>query len=419
MKKIPFLIIILSVLLSSCFKTEIVPPLIFDGEANMTIAELQQFHELGAQSLPTLIDTAVIISGIVTSTDEFGSCYKEIFFQDETGGVSLRINNTSYYHKYRIGQRIFVKAQGLYLGNYISGSNYGFYQIGLYGNANGGLELISPQKENQHIFRSDVPGAQPIPKIITKYSDIETGVGGDFHTLIKLVNCYFTQAKDGAKYYEERFVIGGAANQPIRFNTGGNEEVVARISSPYYCSFANAILPEGAVNITGILTQFGNTHQFIIRRIEDVEAPKILKVYDMKTDPFAQGWTNKQIAGKDAWAYDATNKNVGVQKPSGNDAECWLVSPKFNFSDEKGVSLCFTNRLLNGTDENAQVLCSVDGTNWNSLEFISQSGMIETVLKLDDNMTTNPNLQIAFKYKTTDKFPTWYITNIAFRTNVY
>ena len=418
MKKLPLLIITLGVLLSACFKTDVPPPLIFDGEANMTIAEFQQLHELSVTNPPTLIDTAVIITGIVTSTDEFGSCYKEIFFQDSTAGISLRIANTSYYNKYRIGQRIFVKANGLYLGNYVSGTRTGFYQIGLYANANGGLDYISAKKENLHISLSDFPEPPPAPKIISKKSDAVMGIGGDFHTLVKLVNCTFSQANGTAKYFE---TSGSSTTISRNIQLADGSIVEARISA--YCSFANDVLPVGTLNITGLLTMFGDsqnpTLQLIIRRIEDVEAPKILKVYDMKTDPFAQGWTNKQIAGKDAWAYDATNKNVGVQKPSGNDAECWLISPKFNFLDEKGVSLCFTNRLLNGTDENAQVLYTVNGTNWNSLGYIPQSGMVETVLKLDDSMATNQNLQIAFKYKTTDKFPTWYITNIAFRTNVY
>jgi len=419
MKKITPLFILFGILFAACFKKDDIPPLKFNGEANMTIADFQKLRVLSASS-PTLIDTAAIISGIVTSTDKFGSCYKEIFIQDETGGISIRINNTSYNMKYRIGQRVFVKAQGLYLGNYISGARFGFYQLGLYGNANGGLEYISQQRENQHIFRDGHPGPQPAPKIVTSVADVNKGIGGDFHTLVKLVNCYFTQAGAGAKYYEDRFVLGGAANQPIRFNSGGTSEIVARISSPAYCSFANEVMPEGTVTITGILTMFGNDIQLIIRSIEDVQAPPVAKdilTFDMKTDIFTQGWTKKQVKGTDEWIYSASSKYVKIQ--SDNETECWLISPKLNFTSEKNVALYFLYNVLDGTKENTQVLFTIDGTNWTPLEFTPQEGNAEALLKLNENIATNPNLQIAFQYKTTTEFPTWYIKSIIFKANAY
>jgi DNA/RNA endonuclease YhcR with UshA esterase domain len=414
MKKITILTIIFGVLFAACFKTEVAPVLTFDGKANMTIAEFQQLHELSADTPPTLIDTAVIITGIITSTDQYGSCYKEIFFQDSTGGLSIRINNSSYYAKYRIGQRIFVKAKGLYLGNYISGSRYGFYQLGLFGNVEGGLEYISSQKENQHIFRHDVPGKPPAPKIITNTGDIVTGAGGDYHTLVKLVNCSFTQANGTIKYFEPS---GTSTTISRNVQLSGGGIVEARISA--YCAFANDILPKETLNITGLLTMFGTTSQIIIRSIDDVEAPKTLKVFDMTTDPFLQEWTNKQITGSDAWTYNSGNKYVGIQNPSGNEAECWLISPKFNFTGEKDIALYLTSRLINGANENAKVLYTIDGTNWNALEFAPTSTFVETKLKLDDKIAANPNLQVAFQYKTTDKFPWWLISNITFKANVY
>ena len=414
MKKLPLLIITLGVLLSACFKTDVPPPLIFDGEANMTIAELQQLHELSVTDPITLIEPDAIITGIVTSTDEFGSCYKEIFFQDSTGGLSIRIGNTSYYSKYRIGQRIFVKAKGLYLGNYVSGNRTGFYQIGLFGNVNGGMEYISSGVENRHIFRSDVPGKAPAPKIIANNNDIVRGIGGDYHTLVKLVNCSFVDANGTAKYFEPS---GQSTTISRNIKLSDGTIVQARISA--YCTFANDILPTGTLNVTGLLTMFDVSHQIIIRSLDDVEAPKTLQMFDMKTNPFEQGWTNKQVLGNDAWKYDAVNKNVGILQPSGNEAECWLISPKFNFAGEKDVALCFTYRLMNGNNENAKVYYSVDGINWTSLEFTPQSGIVDAVLKLDDNIAANPNLQVAFQYKTTSRFPSWYILNIAFKSNVY
>ena len=416
-KKTTLLITILGILLCGC-QPEIAPPLEFNGNANMTIAEFQKFHTLGTDTGITMIDTNAIITGIVISTDQYGSCYKEIFLQDETGGISIRTSNTSYYTKYPIGQRIFVKAKDLYLGNYVSGVNYGFYQIGDYGNSNGGMEYLSANKENQHVFRSGVPVAPPTPKQITKRSDIDAEK--DYHTLVKLVNCYFKEADGVTKYYEDRLVVGGASSLNIAFNLGSNTEVVvARISS--YSTFKNEILPQGALTIEGILTRFGTSdqpvHQFIIQRIEDViPAEKVLLSYDMSTNPLTQGWTKQQITGTTEWEYVTSTQNyVRIEEKEEKETESWFVSPKLNFAGEKEVNLLFSYRVFSGTSDNVKVKYSIDGTNWNLLDFTPKlNAQSDATIKLPENIASNPNLQIAFQYKTTDVFPMWAIFGIKF-----
>jgi len=413
-KKLQILIVILGVLLTSCFKPEEVPILIFNGEANMTIAEFHNLHVLSEKNPPTKIEDDIIITGIVTSTDKYGSSYKEIFFQDETGGISLLTSRTDFTATFRVGQRIFVKAKDLYLGNYISGTRTGFYQLGLFGNTNGGIEHIPIEIENQHVFRSGTPETPPAPKIITTESDI---VDIDYHTLVKLVNCKFTDAGGGTKYYDPAY---STTNRNITFNSGQGT-IVARISQ--YCTFANDTLPEGSLNIQGMLTLYGTTSQLIICSINDVEIlpeMKLLKEYNMATDPFSveNGWTNKQIQGDSKWKY--FSGYVSIEAPKDQNTECWLVSPKLNFTGEKDIALFFNYRIRNGGEENVKLAYTVDGENWNLIEEFSPilGPSTESSVKLPAHVATNPNLQIAFQYKTSDKFPIWLITKIAFMANV-
>jgi len=427
-KKLQLLILILGVVLTSCFKPDEVPPLKFDGEANMTIAELQSLHELSATHPTTVLDTNVlkiesVITGIVTSTDEFGSSYKEIYIQDETGGVCIRTSNTSYYKKYRLGQRVFVKLNGLCLGNYVSGSNCGAYQLGLFGNTNGGIEFLSARAENLHVFRHDIPVARPAPKVIKKFSDLE--LPRDYHTLVRLENCYFVDADTAHKI--TYFDFDGSyttTNRNIRFYSGTNN-IQSRISQ--YCNFASDILPEGPLNIVGILTKFyDDTPQLMICSINDVEirpTEKILFHYNMHTNPFSKGWTNKQVHGTTEWAYtDGTPGSVRIREEGNIATECWFISPKMNFAGEKDIAVSFQYRLLyGGNKENAQLFYTVDGTNWTQLtDFIPQTGSdyVEAKLKIDDVAASNPNFQVAFVYKTTDVFPWWIIRDVAFRANV-
>jgi len=421
MIKKSFLLIITAVfLLAGCFKHETVPVLEFPGKENMTIAEFQKFHQLDAQNVATLIEEDIIITGVVTSTDQFGSSYKEIYFQDETGGLCIRTSNTSYFTKYRIGQKIYVKAQGLYLQNYASGSRTGFYQLGLYG-GEGGTQFLSANVENLHVFRSGIPS--PIaPKIIKNNNDLD--LPRDYHTLVKLVNCHFRDTAGRPNFFVPNGTLT-TISQPILFNSGSGNGVEARISK--YCTFANDTLPVGALNITGILTKFTDgTPQLIVCSMNDIEIlPKIitLKEFDMNTNPFAEenGWTINQIVGETAWTYFPSGRNVRIQPQSGNETECWLISPKFNFSGQKDIAL-FLSYRISGTvsDENAQLFYTVNGGDtWvQFLDFSPRIGSVNDILMLDNTMATNPNLQIAFKYNTTDQFPIWAITNVAFKANV-
>ena len=419
-KKLQLLIIILGVLLASCFKLDEVPPLTFDGEANMTIAEFKALHPLGFD-IPTVIEQDIVLSGIVTSTDQYGGSYKEIFFQDSTGGVSFRTSNTSYYAKYRIGQRIFIKANGLCLGNYYNSAHTscGNHQIGLYGNSNGGVEFLSPKAENLHVFRDGVP-VSIAPKVITQFSDIEDK---DYNTLVKLTNCTFVSANGTTKYFEPSGTLTTTSQKAI-FKLGGGE-VEVRISQ--YCTFADSILPEGLVNITGILTLYGGqaypaTTQLILCDINNVQTSpkeKILKQFDMQSDPFTKGWTNKQEKGTTVWKYEPGS--VKIQETDGKETECWLVSPKLNFAGEKDIAVSFQYRIPSGgNSDNLQVMFTVDGMNWSQFtDFVPQTGgYVEAKLKFDDAIATNPNLQVAFKYKTTDIFPIWIIRDISFKGNV-
>jgi hypothetical protein len=283
------------------------------------------------------------------------------------------------------------------------------------------MEYIVSQVENQHIFRSEVPGPPPKPTIFTSTHEIDYGIGGDYHTLVRLEDCYFVDADGSAKYFEPSGTLT-TISRNIRFNNGSGT-VQARISK--FCDFANHILPQGTLKVTGLLTMFGTTSdanpipQLIIRSIDDVIVPKVLVNYDMKTNPFDLGWKNEQITGNIPWTY-ATGSNMQVIPTSGIETECWFISPKQNFAGEKDVALLFSYRIGAGTSENFQAYYTVDGKNWNSLNFIPQSGGTkEAVIKLENQIATNPNFQIAFQYKTNTYYPMCIINSISFKTNVY
>ena len=83
-----FTVIIAAALLASChLDPDVAPMPTYDGQANTTIAELLAMHEIGnADSYVHISEDSadIIITGIVTTSDEHGNCYKYINIEDET-----------------------------------------------------------------------------------------------------------------------------------------------------------------------------------------------------------------------------------------------------------------------------------------------------------------------------------------------
>ncbi len=59
----------------------------------------------------------VYIKGKVTSDDTEGNVYKQLYIQDETSGIELKLNNNVGVN-YKKGSWVYVRLTGLYLGNY-------------------------------------------------------------------------------------------------------------------------------------------------------------------------------------------------------------------------------------------------------------------------------------------------------------
>ena len=84
-----FTVIITTVLFAGCkMDPDVAPMPIYEGEANTTIAELLAMHEIGSSDSYVHISEDIddiISTGIVTTSDEHGNCYKYINIEDETG----------------------------------------------------------------------------------------------------------------------------------------------------------------------------------------------------------------------------------------------------------------------------------------------------------------------------------------------
>lgn len=95
-----------------------------EGISFIPISDLKQmYYDNG--SMPLNIKEDIAIAGQVTTSDEEGNFYRSFYIQDETSGIEIKIGLTGLYNEYKLGQWVYVKLNGLTLGDY-----HGSLQVG-------------------------------------------------------------------------------------------------------------------------------------------------------------------------------------------------------------------------------------------------------------------------------------------------
>lgn len=241
--------------LSSCVKGEFDEPPIniptVDFEANTTIQELKESYS----GLKEITDD-IIIKGIVTANDESGNLYKKMVIADETAAIELSIDQTNLATEYKLGQMVYVKCKGLYIGDYNNLIQLGY----LY---NGDIGRMPAVMIEGHIYRDSLPGAAPVPELIT-IGELGTPVLGDLRVsrLITINNVTF--AEIGEVFAPQ---TADATDRTLMDQTG--KSLVVRTSK--YADFSADTIPAGYGTVTGILSVYRTTWQLTLRDINDVK----------------------------------------------------------------------------------------------------------------------------------------------------
>jgi hypothetical protein len=147
-------------------------PVNMDADVNCSIAELKALYTTHGK--PVQVASNLIIKGQVTSSDEDGNVYREIYIQDATGGLDVKIGRSSSYDDFKVGQIVYIKCYGLVLGEYgYKPGNYGgdgLLQLGYVADGfqeySSGASNTAPEYEtayldllpivNKHIFRGRI-----------------------------------------------------------------------------------------------------------------------------------------------------------------------------------------------------------------------------------------------------------------------
>lgn len=323
---------------------------------NTDIVSLKAFYtggnpvkiESGDGSTTPMFMEAYVISG-----DESGNIYKQMFVQDApenpTAGISISTNATDLYTKYEPGRKIYLRVDGLYIGQFA-----GLPTIGVQDGDQVGR--IGVDDFNERILRSTV-STELVPRVIP-ISEASNPVR--LATLVKFENVQFPNGIAGVEHYGNLDNTFGV-NRTIE-NCDGNS-IIMRTSG--FSDFKNLTLPEGNGDLTAILSVFNNDIQLLIRNTDDVQfngercndgTGEALPL------PFSQdfegqtagtgvavsipGWTNVNVnGGSRIWEVRTFEGNKYAQtsafSSNENPYETWLVTPGLILPDGSSPTLTF------------------------------------------------------------------------------
>jgi hypothetical protein len=281
-----------------------------DIVANTTIADLKS--RLTSTGTTVAITDDVIIEGVVVMDDRSGNFYQQIAIQDATGGILLRIAGSNHFNNYPVGRKIYVKAKGLYLGEYGRMIQLG----GGVEAGGGGVTLLAANLQDQHIIKGALN--QPlVPRVVT-VSQLGTSLQDPYvNTLVKLENFEFASGELSKNYADD----DQSGNRIIQGCTlPSTNRLTLRTSN--FANFATLPVPQGNGEIIGIYSIFNTTKQFTIRDTTDVRfyGPRCPtaggggSINLGSTSPFLIDFNNIGTAGLPAGVYvkqDATNIELG------------------------------------------------------------------------------------------------------------
>ena len=246
------------------------PPMVIptaDHTANMTIAEFKAKHWQDDRNYIDTVKEDEIIHGWVTSSDESGNVYKSLYIMDESGyGLSISINQNSLYNNYRIGQEIVLPLKGYFVGKYNGQQQLGY--PAWYAAGNAWEATFLPQAMWESLV--ELNGLPDLSKIDTLEVNISDFQGkNDPETLMKYQGRLVRfrgvtfQEADGVTPFSE----ANASTNRTLADADGNTLTVRNSN---YADFRADILPEGELDVVGLLGSYGTTWQLVLRSAEDV-----------------------------------------------------------------------------------------------------------------------------------------------------
>lgn len=238
-----------------------------------TLAQLKQDYRniLSAQNSFTKIDEDVTFDGYVCANDITGNIYQSIYVRSGDDAISIGINDNSLWTTYPVGTHVKVNLNGLYIGSYGNLAKIGAPYTTTGGNKRlGGMTKFKAPTNIEVIgFNKDAYEVQPV-LVDNDWLAQKASNTNQMHKWSPMLVCVENAEIKGYNnrkvyaVYDDRDAGNGVNNTIIL--DGKNYTLRQSALS----SFSSEPIPQGKVNVTAVLTRYGDTWQFTLRSADDV-----------------------------------------------------------------------------------------------------------------------------------------------------
>ncbi len=431
---------------------------------NYTIAQLKAKHTVSGNIEKIDSSSDIIIRGIVIADDKSGNFYKTLVIQDSTGGLALNINGNSLYNSFPIGREVFIKCNGLFLGDYSNQIQMGG---GIQTGSTSSLADIPASLLDKNIFKGTLNNVV-VPKDVLPAQLTTTMQDKYQNTLIRLTNVEFDVADTAKTFASAGVTSPSAASFKLKYCaslTSPSSDPNIELRTSNYCNFAGAPLPNGNGTITAIYTVYTRFKQLAVRDENDVQFNSsrcgnsvvppptgtvlLTENFETQTVPTAApfnaiavaGWFNGPELGSKKFDARVFSGNKYAQLSAFGSTQAnvtsWLVTSGINLGTYATKTLTFgtSGGFANGATLKVLVSSNYTGTGnpwaagvtWTdltssaTLATIPASGYVSGFTP-SGNVSLNSysgTVYVAFKYEgadpagtASDKTTTWQIDNI-------
>jgi hypothetical protein len=356
---------------------------------NMTLVSIQDVKGMYQNGTPELIETNIAVKGYVSSSDQTGNFFKEIFLQDApenpTAGLKIIINQVDSYNQYNVGREVYINLKGLYVGEERVGN--GIITIGGSTETDSFGTTVVRLTENQRVkslFRSENTFdiiAKPLA-----FSQITANHIGLF---IKFENVEFPQNLNGLRYFDpiQDFDTPRTLQACSGFDYGN---FILETSS--FASFKDEFLPSGNGSVSGIITKdfTGSYLLMALNSTDDVNldgtrctlldpndfSPILEETFESYANNAFVGnaWTNYAEVGTFRWKIKTTTDSgnsgskvawMGAFNSGVPVNIAWLISPAIDLDAQDYEFVNFINS--NDFDDNSELELLIS-TDWDGNE---------------------------------------------------
>ena len=278
---------------------------------NYTLQQLNALYP--AEGVPLLLDSDWIVAVVIRANDASGNFFQQLILEDSTAGISLLLDENNLDARFPVGQKLYIRLKGLYLGN-----DHGTLQLGaLPATDNAGLMQVSALQAKDfagHIVTTNVSITMPATTVSMAYlSEPRREL---INRLIIIENVEIANPEQDRQYAERT----AATNISIR----DCQDVRIWLRTSNYASFQAYSTPYGKGSITAVYTVYGGTGQLIIRDTNDMKMGVIRcdGSTRQQPEPMSIQALRKLYAGKDTLpghvaisgvvTSDAVNRNFGA-----------------------------------------------------------------------------------------------------------